>query len=690
MKTVFNFIYPDAPVAARGRKFASVERFAAFARLAAVGSFAFARFAAVGVFAAAFFAAAFFGAGVARADEPSHAQERLAALVDYVAADYPGAVKDGKVIAESELAEQQAMLDEADTLLARLPAPARRAAAADLAREVAQLRADFRAHASEQTLSADCRAVHKRLIDDWGLVLAPLAPPDEARAQTVYATACAQCHGADGRADTEQAKKLKPPPVSFLDGERMARISPQLAFHALTFGVNGTGMAAFDTLPASDRWSLAFHVIALRHDGAAARRGAALAARGLPIAATATRLGELSDAQLDSLLQKNFPDEKDRIDLTAWLRKEASFAAAPGGDFAVARKLLAELGQNASDRSHSRELAIAAYLEGVEPHEAAMRARDRAASDRVERAFFELREVIDSGGSPDQIRGQVARTALVLDGAEEHNRGGDSVPFFAALAIALREGFELSLLIGALLAFVRKSGRREQRRWVHVGWLAAAPAGLATWFAIGAALDGARRELTEGILTLVAASMLLFVSHFVLGKLESRRWLKFLEKRTTEAAGAGVAGKHSWPLAAVAFVAAYREAIEIVLFFRALALDSPGRKLAIVAGAATGVAILAALVKVMSSLGKRLNPRPVMLVSSALLTAIAISLVGQGVRALQEGGYLHLRPVGLPTVPALGLYPTLEGVSAQLFVLALVLVPAWLERRKRALPAKLA
>src|SRR6185369_1310450 len=141
----------------------------------------------------------------------------------------------------------------------------------------------------------------------------------------------------------------------------------------------------------------------------------------------------------------------------------------------------------------------------------------------------------------------------------------------------------------------------------HLGWLAAIPAGVVTWFLVGAALQGAKRELTEGILTLVAAAMLLFVSHFVLGKLESRKWLKFLERKTTSAAGRSV----HWPLVSVAFVAAYREAIEIVLFFRALALDSPGAGWSIVAGATVGVLGLVAIVKIMSALGKRLNPRPV-------------------------------------------------------------------------------
>src|SRR5262249_18218591 len=155
--------------------------------------------------------------------------------------DYPGAVKGGRVIAPSEYEEQRSLLGQARELQSQLhPTSGVRDAAERLGAELRRLADDLGARADEEQVAADWRAVHQRLSDDFGLVLAPLAPPSETRARTVYAAACASCHGADGRADTVQARTLKPPPVSFFDGERMARISPSLAFHALTFGVGGT------------------------------------------------------------------------------------------------------------------------------------------------------------------------------------------------------------------------------------------------------------------------------------------------------------------------------------------------------------------------------------------------------------------------------------------------------------------
>jgi len=621
--------------------------------------------------------------------DPKRSAERLASLVSYVAADYPGAVRDGKVIAPAELDEQAGMLSQAKALAKGLvPLPNKSDAATLLDAELTALETAFRDKRPEAELAAASRKILARLLSDYGLVLTPTGAPSLDRARTVYAAACARCHGPDGHADTPEGRNLKPPPPSFFDEERLSRVSPQLAYHALTFGITGTSMASFETLSASDRWNLAFYVTQLRRTDADAALGAKIftkiSAAGQPAVDTsAAALSSLSDVELEARLT-SVGDAVERKQVVAWLRREATFIQPRESTFAEAKRLLDELGRHAGERDRARELAVAAYLEGVEPHEASLRTQDPAMCDRVEAAFASLRHLIDAGGSAAAINAETTRVKLVLEDAEQKSRIGKGVPFFAAFAIALREGFELSLLLAALLAFIRKSGRPELARYIHAGWLAAIPAGAISWFAVGAALAGARRELTEGLLTLTAAAMLLFVSHFVLGKMESKKWLKFLEKRTKTSATEATTSI-PWPLVSVAFVAAYREAIENVLFFKALILDSAGGGWWVVFGAASGIAALVVLVQIMTRLGKRLNPKPVMTASSILLTVIAISLVGQGVRSLQEGGYLGITPIGLDLkVGLLGIFPSVEGLGSQVVVMLLALVPTWLDRRKQA------
>src|SRR5205814_937824 len=204
----------------------------------------------------------------------------------------------------------------------------------------------------------------------------------------------------------------------------------------------------------------------------------------------------------------------------------------------------------------------------------------------------------------------------ILDGAEDRPISG-TVAFAAAMTIALREGLEAALLIAALLAFLRKSGRADRAGAVHAGWLASVPAGIAAWFVAGSLVGGAHRELVEAVLTLVAAAMIITVSHWVFGRQEAQHWVGFLRRKVE-----GLAPSESaWPLGALAFIAAFREALEVVLFYRALLLDAGDQRAQVALGAALGAVGIALLVLVLGRLGRRLDPRPVMLASSVLLAA---------------------------------------------------------------------
>ncbi len=60
--------------------------------------------------------------------------------------------------------------------------------------------------------------------------------------------------------------------------------------------------------------------------------------------------------------------------------------------------------------------------------------------------------------------------------------------------------------------------------------------------------------------------------------------------------------------------------------------------------------------------------------SSALIAVLAVVLAGKGVAALQEAGLIGVTPLGwAPRVEILGLYPTLEGLLAQVATLLILL-----------------
>src|SRR3989475_9101748 len=79
-----------------------------------------------------------------------------------------------------------------------------------------------------------------------------------------------------------------------------------------------------------------------------------------------------------------------------------------------------------------------------------------------------------------------------------------------------------------------------------------------------------------------------------------------------------------------------------VLFFRGLLLEVPGTGAAVAAGAAAGLLALVGLVAAFQRVGRRLRPRPLLLSCGILLCALAVLMVGHGVRSLPILGAVPL------------------------------------------------
>ncbi|MES2642414.1 MAG: FTR1 family protein [Myxococcota bacterium] len=623
-----------------------------------------------------------FGAAQAAAPEDAGLRQ-VAGILDYVGADYAGAVSDdGRVLSEPEYAEQLSLLRDASALVS-----ANAGNSDPLLAALDDVRARIERHAPPQEVQDACRVARRALVEGHDLVLEPAGTPDRARAADRYRTlGCDGCHGATGGADTPAAAALDPAPANFLDAERVAGVSPYRAYHALTFGVPGTAMPAFDTIPAAERWDLAFYVLSLRHTGADLVAGEQVFdTAGRPISPTASRLSQLTEDDVRSALMPAVADAEKREAAVAWLRAEAPFRDGGEGPFARARSEI-ERGAELYRAGRSQEATAAfvtAYLEGIEPREAAIRARDAALVPAIEAAALALREKVSMGAPADDVDALVARLATLLDAAEEEPRTGWGAGT-ASVMIALREGLEMVLLVTGLLGLVRGSGRPEQARYVHAGWLAALPATAVLWLVAGRLIGGIQRELAEGIAALLASVVLLGVTHWIVGQAGAARWMGFLAKQMRSAGGAGAA----WTLFGLAFLAVFREGLEIVLFYQALLLDAgPTGASAVWGGALAGLALLGVAVLALVSVGKRLKPRPIMLASSVLLAALSVTMVGKGVRALQEADVLPLHGLSFPEFQLLGVHPTWEGLGAQVFVLLLLLASAAPSRRPASTPS---
>jgi high-affinity iron transporter len=391
----------------------------------------------------------FFAAAAPPANAQVDPPARLAAIADYVAADYAGAVFNGRVLAAGEYQELRGLLEEARslTVLAQ-PREGRADVKAKLLAAVERLIGDFGTKQAESIIHLDSGQVVALLFEAYGLAVGPTEPPSAPRAKELFATSCALCHGEDGKGETEKARTLTPPPVSFFSAGRMSRISPRVAFEALTFGVGNTGMASFEALSPDDRWSLAFRVVAWRHPATpdVLARGRAFFRSAQPrLVASPSRLSELSDADMDALLEPRLSSPEDRAAVLAWLRNEAAFAPKPDGTFTLARHLLGEVVRAADARQPTKELASRAYSEGVRRSAWALWLSDRPLAKRLKAAFADVERAAVEADA-DSIRRAVIRAEHVLDAAEESDAAAEVAKGAAGVGLLLLLGLALTAL----------------------------------------------------------------------------------------------------------------------------------------------------------------------------------------------------------------------------------------------------
>jgi len=236
----------------------------------------------------------------------------------------------------------------------------------------------------------------------------------------------------------------------------------------------------------------------------------------------------------------------------------------------------------------------------------------------------------------------------------------------------LREGFEVVLIVGALLAYASKAGAPTMRRPILLGTAAGAAASLLTAYAMVRLFEasGATGDVIEGVTMLLASAVLFFVSYWLISKAEADRWQRYIQGKVKNALATGNAAA----LGGAAFLAVYREGTETVLFYKALIDSAPGALAAVLAGVAVGGAGLALLYMLYTRLGARLPLRQFFFVTGSLLYYLAVVFAGKGVAELQAAGWIGTTTLAWgPRIDLLGLYPTVETLAAQGALLLCVL-----------------
>lgn len=611
--------------------------------------------------------------------EPAPAQT-IWRLTDYVAVDYAGAVADGKILIDSEYAEQSEFAATIREKIGELPAtPAK----AELQRQSEGLVAAVAAKADPKQVADLAHKLGAALLVAYPVPLAPKTAPDLARGAALYRDTCLNCHGATGMGDGPAAAAMETKPVAFADRTRARERSPFGLAQVIEQGLEGTAMPSFANLSTDDRWALAFAIGNFAFTPEDVKAGEKLWKEREDLRKLFPNLQALTQTSLSALSQK--VGEQDALPLLAYLRANPS-AVVPqnGASLAIAREHIAAAvtAYEALAFKQAEDEALAAYLDGFEPIEPVLKAHDAALMTEAEGAMGEFRSMIGQRKPLEEIKARQIAIGGMLDRADaalSSDNASDAANFTGAFTILFREGLEALLIVVAMIAFLRKAERPEVLRYVHMGWIVALLIGFLTWVAATylVSISGASRELTEGVGSMIAAIVLLSVGIWMHGKAQAGAWQLYIKEKLSHA----LSQKSAWFLFSLSFVVVYREVFETILFY--MALWAQGSHGAVIAGAGAGAVALVGIGWVMLRWSRVLSIGKFFSWSSILMALLAVVLVGKGVKGLQEAGLIDVRTISsVPSFDLLGLFPTVQTVTGQvLMIVALVAGFAWNRRR---------
>ena len=235
---------------------------------------------------------------------------------------------------------------------------------------------------------------------------------------------------------------------------------------------------------------------------------------------------------------------------------------------------------------------------------------------------------------------------------------------FGAFVTLLREGFEATLLIAIVLAYLVKIGRREDFRQVWYGVGAAVAVSLivaAALFLTAGGLEGTAEYVFEGTAMWVAVGFLTYMVLWM--RRESRTVAQGIRRGVDSAVETG----SRLALMSLVFVMVVREGIETGLFIFGISRTSTPLQVAL--GSVLGIAAAVALGYAVYVGGKRINLGAFFRVTGVLLILVAAGLLAHGVAEFQEAGLLpELVPLwGVSGAPVVGEEGVVSGLLTAFF-----------------------
>ncbi|PBP66215.1 cystathionine gamma-synthase [Pseudomonas syringae] len=597
------------------------------------------------------------GSCIALADPVEGAAQALH-LLDYLGADYPATVADGKVVDTVKYQQQVDNLAALQGLVIALPQRAEREA---LEQAVTQLKSAVAGREDAVQVSRQARQLSAKLALAYEVSQAPAITPDPARGAPLYAQHCSVCHGDSGAGDGPAGIGLEPPPSNLRDTARLDRLSLYDLYNATGLGIAGTDMPAFaDQLDDRQRWDIATYI-------------ASFSAQPVAQPAKTFNLADLARQTPAEVQAADGPDATATFRAQRAQPPQVQRGPAQLLDYTSVTLDKSLAAYKAGDREQAYDLSVAAYLEGFELVESSLDNVDANVRKDTEKSLMAYRQSLqDSMPLPQVAQKLEAAKGKLKESADLLGSDGLSLSlsYISGLLILLREGLEAILVLAAILAFLRNTGQQSAVRSVNIGWGLALLAGLATWALAAYVIDvsGAQRELLEGATALFASVMVLWLGGWMHDRRHAAAWQDYVKSSL-------VGGGGRFGFALLAFFSVYRELFEVILFYETLWLQAgPAGHDAVLAGGATALVLLVGLAWVILRGSAKLPLSLFFGINAALLCALSVVFAGHGVKALQEAGIFGTRPVPFFEFDWLGIHADLYSLGAQAIALIAIAV----------------
>ena len=603
--------------------------------------------------------------------------DRVLSLVDYIGGDYANAVEEGKIINEFEYQEMLDFSSAAIDLWEKVPE--KKIETTDFSEKFARLHSIVVSKGPTSEVESLANELKGRIISAYDIKPYPANIPDYESGKELYVRNCSSCHGLSGRPDDAFSRTLNPPPTDFTDPDINLGLSPFKVYNTTTFGIEGTAMTSFEkVLDEKQKWDVAFYVLSLGYPDIPSGGGTSSGLSTENIPHDVRKLENLALASNAEILLNAGAGGSDEDVLfylrTAYLRDGIAGGASEAIDHTI-RKLAEAIDlYEAGRKDEAFREALDGYLGGFQKIEPALVSKKRSLVLEVEKKMGFFRSLVMSDRDSSELHDLKASIEEDLRESERILQGGSSLgkylSFVNSFAIILREALEALLIIAAIIAALAHSGNRGMIRYVHYGWVLAIFAGLATWVAARTIIDisGARREIVEGVTSLLAAVILFYVSYWLISKADVKKWKEYVRSKTQGA----LTRRSGLTLAFVSFLAVYREAFETMLFYQALFYQTASSMPHVIYGLVAGVAVVFVIAFLMYKFTLRIPLKYFFSFTSVFLYLLCFILLGKGILELQEAGIISSTTAHfIPYMDTLGVYPTYETAIPQAVLLLL-------------------